>query len=87
MVPEAATARASAALGLAALRVDALQVGDQLVGELECACATGGSASMLVEDRGRLAAADCFANPAGNQLAQHRVQPADDWVRSRPRSW
>ena len=67
-----------AAFSLAALRVDALKVGDQLACQLKFRLRHRGIGDDAVEDIGRLAGPQVLPDSAGNQLAEHGVQPAHD---------
>jgi hypothetical protein len=63
---------------LAALRVDALQVCDQIACQLQFRLCDRGIRYQTGHHFASLAGAQLFAHSAGNQLAQQRVQPADD---------
>jgi hypothetical protein len=67
-------------LDVAALGIDAPQVGEELLGQ-DPAGRPGGAARLdLVEDPGGLACGDALADAAGDQVAQYRVQAAHDLV-------
>jgi hypothetical protein len=79
VVPDELTAAASF-FDLAPLGVQVADVGQQLGGELPARL--GGRARWpdLAEDRRCAACGDLIRDPAGHQVAQHRVQPAGDLV-------
>ena len=79
VVLDAATARAMRRFELAALGVEAAQVVEQLVGELETRRVDRRVGDDAGEDRGRLRCrrSPC-ANPPGTSSHSTRVQPADD---------
>jgi hypothetical protein len=64
--------------GLADLGVDAAQVIQERRGELAARGRHRVRRRDLLEDPGRVGRVDRPADPAGDQVAQHRVQPAHD---------
>ncbi len=80
LVPEARTAAASFLLGLAQLGVEAAQVGEELGGELAAGQRNSAGRGDLLEDAGGLGCGDLLRVTAGDQVAEHRVQPAGDLV-------
>ena len=67
-------------LDLAPLGVQVADVGQQLGGELAARLGHRTSRGHLLEDPGSLACGDLVRYPAGNQLTQRCMEPADDLV-------
>jgi hypothetical protein len=67
-------------LDVAPLDAGAAQVGQELLGQLPAGRPGSAARLHLVQDPGGLPGRDPLADPAGDQLAQHRVQPADHLV-------
>jgi hypothetical protein len=64
-----------AAFDFAALGVDALQVGDKIMGELEYRLRHRGMGRDAVDDRDRLAGPQLLGYLAGDELAEHHGRP------------
>ena len=80
LVPEALTAVASFFSGLADLGVQAAHVLQKLGGELAASLPRGAGRRGRPEDAGGVSCGDLLGHAAGNQLAQHRMEPARDLV-------
>src|SRR5271156_6666651 len=78
LVPDARTAASSFFPGLAQLPVDAAQVLDEGGGELVACGRDCVRRRDRVQQPGRVSCDDLLRDAAGDQLAQHRVQAADD---------
>jgi hypothetical protein len=74
-VAELVTARAVRRLTSRSLLIDALQIADQVVRELEPGRGHRRISDDAGEDLDRLSCRDFLAEPAGHHLAQHSVQP------------
>jgi hypothetical protein len=74
-------------LDLAALRVDALKVVDQVPDEPEFRLRDGGIGLDAVDDRDRVTGPQLLAYPPGTRPASRLCSRRIAWVRSRPRSW
>ena len=63
-------------LDLTALGIDALQVGDKIMREFEFRLRDRRFSNDVLDDLDRLAGPSTACEPAGDELAQHGVQPA-----------
>jgi hypothetical protein len=67
-------------LGLAELGIEVAQVLEELAGELAAGLGDGAGRCDRSQDAGGLACGDFLAEAAGDQLAQHGVEPAGDLI-------